>query len=142
MKACSDAHIALLPLVGLDYQDIYYDITMGGWNNQNSQVHRIVNDEWAPIGTFYSTPNLLHCDQFTDLWVSWNNSRRIQAGLGANPGHRMLVDVEVPDELTVMSYAVSNGWDHSGEWKLDEDIGECYLLLLPSVQLLSWYLVQ
>ena len=97
---------------------------MGGWDNQNSQLQRIIGSQITGIGDFYSTPNLLDCNQFVDLWVSWKHARRIQAGTGSFLlPTSLIIDTELPDELHVMAYSIANGWDDSGYWKIDEDIG-------------------
>ena len=111
-----------MPLIGVQSVDYYYLISLGGWANTQSQIHRIIGGVWEPIGTLYSTPALLKCDSYIDLWASWSK-RYIQAGTGPIPGQSMFMNTELPDELTVMSYSISNGFEATGDWIIDEDIG-------------------
>uniref|UniRef100_X2B7D1 Farnesoic acid O-methyl transferase domain-containing protein n=1 Tax=Capitella teleta TaxID=283909 RepID=X2B7D1_CAPTE len=120
VKACSDAHIAVAPTSGVDLTEAFYDIVLSGWENTRTQIRRVQNGLREDVSEPIDTTGLLDCDHFKDFWVSWANNV-VQVGKGIIPRHHVLLSHSLNDIYPIKAVAISTGFDHEGEWKIDND---------------------
>ncbi len=125
-----DGHVGLLPPP--DTTDHWYDVVIGGYNNQQSEIRR-----WPSpgIAEWTKTPNILNCDQYRHFWVDWDkDSGKIRLGSGLIPGSLQLISWTDPDFLVPETIAISTWQNNEGDWEIEQRQGTgilyfiCYIL--------------
>lgn len=49
VEACSDCHVALSPTLGVDYVETYLDLVIGGWENTQSQIRKVIGSSTSTV---------------------------------------------------------------------------------------------
>jgi hypothetical protein len=123
VKACSDAHVLLSPNIGIDREEMYYDLVISGWTNTQTQIRQVKNgvrsDESSPV----ETPGLLSCDHHIDLYLYWDGNK-ITFGRGTLTHHYPILEHQFADwdQPRAVSYSTWDGYP--GDWDFSEDLGD------------------
>ena len=113
IKAASDCHVVLAPVVGEDEQA--YEVVIGGWHNTKSAI-------WNPAHIILvaevETEGILAHDEWRSFWIRYEEGH-IEVGTGLNVGlSRFLYwhDNSTEGYRTVKAVSVATGFDYFGEW--------------------------
>ena len=117
VRACRDAHIALSKTRENVRADTY-EIVIGGWGNSKAVIRRAVQGK--PVSEV-TIPDLLHCSEFRQFWISWYNGEIVvgQGSLGSNEILRY--SNSSPNEISAV--AITTGFGIEGDWKLKQNPG-------------------
>ena len=80
-------------------------------------------DERADESEAVDTPNLLSCDNFVNLYVSWQGNR-ITIGEGLTKDHYILLQHSFLNWDPPKAVSFSSGFGRTGVWKIEEDQGK------------------
>lgn len=139
VTACSDCHVALSPTIGVDYDETYLDMIISGWGNTQSLISKVIGPDGAreDFSAAVSTPQLLNCTNNIDIWISWN-SMKIRMGRGMLPGYHILLDHPLSEPIIVKAVSLSTGWGHTGQFVIEEDLGDYFLFYVGIHESIRW----
>ncbi|XP_061175873.1 uncharacterized protein LOC133184808 [Saccostrea echinata] len=110
VRACNDAHVALLEK-DTDDTNKLYEIVLGGWGNTRSCLRKgkqttcLVNHQ----------EKILHCDEALYFWVSWNKGI-VKVGKGRVVGTDEILSYTDPSPIKIRYFAVSGGFGASADF--------------------------
>lgn len=122
VMACKDAHIALMTTSRVADQplDPYYEIVLGGYNNQKSDIRKPGN---GGLMAQVETPDILNEFEYRTFWISWKDGV-VKFGQGSIVGELELLRYEDPAPLDVSLVSLSTWERCPGMWKLKQVKGK------------------
>jgi len=128
VRTCSDCHVALSPMLGVDPAETYYDLVIAGYSNQISLLHRITDIHRVVVSNEFATPNLLNCTSHVDLWVRWVDGQ-LTFGRGLLPGYdeQFNHDLTTTGNFPIKAVGFSTGFGNDGDFIIDEDSSDYFM---------------
>ena len=119
VMACSDVHVGLASYPGIFYAQMY-EVIIGGWDNKKSAIRKEVQ---GTIMVEVEKDNVLDCNQYRSLWVSWYDGT-IMMGEGVHVGESILLSWKdlYPHPVTAVAFTNAAGWN--GTWEVQLVQGE------------------
>lgn len=124
VRARNDAHIKLGCF--RNNIDIFYEIVLGGWENQVSVMRPRHNNDTANgnDGARLNTPNILSGNEDRDFWVSTDGATNtIRVGRGTDPTQGQFMSWANPpsfpwtgSDRVPLCFQLRTGWGSTGTW--------------------------
>lgn len=80
------------------------------------------NGDNDAVSIAVETRELLDCDRYVDLWVSWDEGH-LRFGRGVLPGYHILLDHTMNQTHRVQAISLSSGYGNDANFTLDADTG-------------------
>ena len=117
VRACSEAHVHLSTTVATRAAPTY-DLIIGAQNNMQTTLV----DENGVVQVQVDTPEILHCYENRDFWITWNDGI-IRLGEGMEYGS-VVLEYIMPSAYYFIHVSLLTDNDFEGEWNFRMDSGK------------------
>ncbi|XP_062612955.1 uncharacterized protein LOC134274733 [Saccostrea cucullata] len=113
VRACNDAHVALLEKDTDDVKKLY-EIVIGGWGNTRA-IRSCLRTGKQTTCVVNHHEKVLHCDEVRYFWFSWNKGT-VKVGKGKVVGTDEILSYTDPNPIKIRYFAVSGGFGASADF--------------------------
>lgn len=113
-KGCKGARIYLTEQSGKDPNQTFYEILLIAGANDEVYLRRRENGIKKTINQF-SVEDLLDCNNFRQLWISWHNGH-LKFGKGGSIHTGEYYTWIDPNPFPIQSIGIMTGYGNTGDW--------------------------